>query len=44
MKIDVIDAQILQCLNQNSRLSIRELSKKVNLSAPSVAERKKKKN
>lgn len=39
MKIDVIDAQILQFLNQNSRLSIRELSKKVNLSAPSVAER-----
>ncbi|MBM7692706.1 Lrp/AsnC family leucine-responsive transcriptional regulator [Peribacillus deserti] len=39
MKIDDIDKHILRCLVGNSRLSIRELSKQVNLSAPSVAER-----
>ncbi|PLT28594.1 Lrp/AsnC family transcriptional regulator [Peribacillus deserti] len=39
MKIDEIDKHILRCLVANSRLSIRELSKQVNLSAPSVAER-----
>ncbi|WP_026695267.1 Lrp/AsnC family transcriptional regulator [Peribacillus kribbensis] len=39
MKIDEIDKHILRCLTANSRLSIRELSKQVNLSAPSVSER-----
>ncbi len=39
MKIDDIDIAILSELQNDSRLSIRELSKKVNLSAPSVAER-----
>jgi Lrp/AsnC family leucine-responsive transcriptional regulator len=39
MKIDYVDSQILKQLCANSRLSIRELAKKVNLSAPSVAER-----
>lgn len=39
MKIDEIDAQILLELQRNSRLSIRELSKRINLSPPSVTER-----
>lgn len=39
MKIDEIDWAILSELQRNSRLSIRELSKKVSLSPPSVAER-----
>ncbi len=39
MKIDEIDMSILEELQKNSRLSIRELSKRINLSAPSVAER-----
>lgn len=39
MKIDDIDLNILDELQKNSRLSIRELSKKVNLSPPSVTER-----
>lgn len=39
MKIDEIDLSILEELQENSRLSIRELSKRINLSAPSVAER-----
>lgn len=39
MLIDEIDLKILQELYKNSRLSIRELSKRVNLSAPSVSER-----
>ncbi|WML33658.1 Lrp/AsnC family transcriptional regulator [Clostridium sp. OS1-26] len=39
MKIDEIDVSILEELQKNSRLSIRELSKRINLSAPSVAER-----
>ncbi|QAA30456.1 Lrp/AsnC family transcriptional regulator [Clostridium manihotivorum] len=42
MKIDEIDMLILSELELNSRLSTRELSKKVNLSAPSVGERIKK--
>lgn len=39
MKIDEIDIKILSELQKDSRLSIRELSKRVNLSAPSVTER-----
>ena len=39
MKIDEIDVQILTELQQDARLSMREISKRVNLSAPSVAER-----
>ncbi|QIB69313.1 Lrp/AsnC family transcriptional regulator [Aminipila butyrica] len=39
MKIDEIDARILQELQTDCRISIRELSKRVNLSPPSVAER-----
>lgn len=39
MKFDEIDVLILKELQQNSRLSIRELSKRINLSPPSVAER-----
>ncbi len=39
MNIDRIDLHILKELTNNARLSMRELSKLVNLSAPSVAER-----
>lgn len=39
MKYDEIDCLILGELQKNSRLSIRELSKRVNLSTPSVSER-----
>lgn len=39
MKIDEIDVRILNELQTDSRISIRELSKRVNLSPPSVAER-----
>ncbi|KAJ51886.1 Lrp/AsnC family leucine-responsive transcriptional regulator [Clostridium tetanomorphum] len=39
MKIDEIDIKILSELQNNSRLSIRELSKRINLSPPSVTER-----
>ncbi|MFS0672111.1 Lrp/AsnC family transcriptional regulator [Ornithinibacillus sp. 179-J 7C1 HS] len=39
MKIDNIDKKIIQELSQNSRLSMRELGKRVNLSSPSVTER-----
>ncbi len=39
MKIDSIDVQILSELQKDSRLSIRELSKRVNISPPSVTER-----
>jgi Transcriptional regulators len=39
MEIDKVDLDILKELQKDSRLSIRELSKKVNLSPPSVAER-----
>lgn len=39
MKIDEIDVLILAELQKDSRLSIRELSRRVNLSSPSVAER-----
>lgn len=39
MKFDEIDVLILQQLQEDSRLSIRELSKRINLSPPSVTER-----
>lgn len=39
MKIDMIDRQILNELAQDSRLSMRSVAKRVNLSAPSVTER-----
>jgi Lrp/AsnC family leucine-responsive transcriptional regulator len=39
MKLDEIDVMILSELQKNSRLSIRELSKRINLSPPSVTER-----
>lgn len=39
MKIDEIDVRILRELQADSRISIRELSKRVNLSPPSVTER-----
>ncbi|WP_062198150.1 Lrp/AsnC family transcriptional regulator [Massilibacterium senegalense] len=42
MKIDEVDIHIIQELSRESRLSMRELAKKVNLSAPSVTERVKK--
>jgi Lrp/AsnC family leucine-responsive transcriptional regulator len=39
MKIDEIDVRILHELQTDCRISIRELSKRVNLSPPSVTER-----
>ncbi|WP_346930612.1 Lrp/AsnC family transcriptional regulator [Clostridium sp.] len=39
MKLDEIDVMILSELEKNSKLSIRELSKRINLSPPSVTER-----
>jgi len=39
MKIDEIDKQILNELKENSRLSMSELGRRVNLSSPSVTER-----
>ncbi|MBO8157150.1 MAG: Lrp/AsnC family transcriptional regulator [Bacillaceae bacterium] len=39
MKIDEVDKRILNELNQNSRISMRELGKQVNLSSPAVRER-----
>ena len=39
MKIDELDIKIMKELKKNARLSIRQLSQKVNLSPPSVAER-----
>mgnify|MGYP000922977856 CR=1 FL=1 len=39
MKIDEIDVRILRELQADSRISIRELSKRINLSPPSVTER-----
>lgn len=39
MKIDEIDKKILDELNNNSRLSIIELGRRVNLTSPSVSER-----
>lgn len=40
--MDVIDVKILEVLQENSRVSISELSKKVNLSLSAVSERLKK--
>ncbi|AJY74228.1 Lrp/AsnC family transcriptional regulator [Paenibacillus beijingensis] len=39
MKIDETDLSILDVLSKDSRLSLREIAKQVNLSPPSVAER-----
>lgn len=39
MKIDDIDKKILKELRENSRLSMSELGRRINLSSPSVAER-----
>ncbi|MEW9503164.1 Lrp/AsnC family transcriptional regulator [Jeotgalibacillus marinus] len=39
MKIDQIDKRILNELNQNSRMSMRELGKRINMSSPAVNER-----
>ncbi|MGV3465123.1 MAG: Lrp/AsnC family transcriptional regulator [Heyndrickxia sp.] len=39
MKIDNIDKKIIDELNNNSRLSMSELGRRVNLSSPSVTER-----
>lgn len=39
MKIDMIDRQILNELALDSRLSMRSVAKRINLSAPSVTER-----
>ncbi len=42
MKIDATNWNILQCLQQNARLSNAEIGRKVGLSSPAVAERIKK--
>ncbi len=42
MKVDAINWDILQCLQQNARLSNAEIGRKVGLSSPAVAERIKK--
>lgn len=39
MKIDSIDKKILDELSNNSRLSMSELGRRINLSSPSVTER-----
>lgn len=39
MKIDDIDKKILEELSKNSRLSMSELGRRINLSSPSVADR-----
>jgi Lrp/AsnC family transcriptional regulator, leucine-responsive regulatory protein len=39
MKIDKVDLKILEELKKDSRLSMRELGRKINLSPPSVTER-----
>lgn len=39
MKIDDIDKKILKELNENSRISMSELGRKIKLSSPSVTER-----
>ncbi|MCM3216837.1 Lrp/AsnC family transcriptional regulator [Niallia taxi] len=39
MKIDSIDMKIIDELNKNSRLSMSELGRRINLSSPSVTER-----
>ena len=42
MTLDSIDAKILEVLQENARVSISELSKKINLSLSAVSERLKK--
>ena len=42
MAIDVIDEKLLQVLQENARISISELSKRINLSLSAVSERLKK--
>lgn len=42
MKLDQVNWEILECLQQNARLSNAEIGRKVNLSSPAVAERIKK--
>ncbi len=42
MAIDVIDEKLLSVLQENARISISELSKKINLSLSAVSERLKK--
>ena len=42
MMIDTIDAKILEVLQENARVSISELSKRINLSLSAVSERLKK--
>jgi Lrp/AsnC family transcriptional regulator, leucine-responsive regulatory protein len=39
MKIDDIDKKIIEELSENSRLSMSELGRRINLSSPSVTER-----
>lgn len=39
MKIDSIDKKIIEELSRNSRLSMSELGRRINLSSPSVTER-----
>jgi Lrp/AsnC family transcriptional regulator, leucine-responsive regulatory protein len=39
MKIDTIDKKIIDELKENSRLSMSELGRRINLSSPSVTER-----
>jgi Lrp/AsnC family transcriptional regulator, leucine-responsive regulatory protein len=39
MKIDTIDKKIIDQLRENSRLSMSELGRRINLSSPSVTER-----
>ena len=42
MTIDVIDAKILEVLQENARISFKELSQKINLSLSAVSDRLKK--
>lgn len=42
MNIDIIDVKILEVLQENARVSVSELSKRVNLSLSAVSERLKK--
>ncbi|MFP3480757.1 AsnC family transcriptional regulator, partial [Burkholderia sp. SIMBA_057] len=39
MKLDNVDLSIIKELQRDSRLSMRELGRKIKLSAPSVTER-----
>lgn len=42
MKIDVLNAKILKCLQENARLSNAEIGRRVGISSPAVSERIKK--